>query len=96
MLITSGAQVCFPLAEPHHPPISCHAVAAAHVEELEGITTRISNHAQALEREKKGKLPTDVSTGLISSQRKKELDFEMIKKIDKPLARLRKKEYSNK
>ena len=37
------AQVWCPGAEPHHSSVSSHAVAAAHVEEIEGPTTRIYN-----------------------------------------------------
>ena len=33
------AQVPFPGVEPHHLSVSGHAVAAAHIEELEGLTT---------------------------------------------------------
>ena len=40
--------VRFPVAEPHHLSVSCHAVAAVHIEELEGLTTRIYNHAVGL------------------------------------------------
>ena len=38
------AQVRFPGMEPHHSSVSCHAVVAAHTEELEGLTTRIHNY----------------------------------------------------
>ena len=33
------AQVQFLGTEPHHSSASCHAVAVAHIEELEGLTT---------------------------------------------------------
>ena len=39
------AWVHFPIIEPHHPSVSCHAVVVVHTEELEGLTTRIYNHA---------------------------------------------------
>ena len=35
----------FPITELHHPSVSCHAMVAAHVEELEGPSIRICNHA---------------------------------------------------
>ena len=35
------AQVQFPVLEPHHLSVSSHAVVAAHIEEPEGLTTRI-------------------------------------------------------
>ena len=35
----------FPVVEPHHSSVSCHAVAAVPTEELEGLTTRLYNHA---------------------------------------------------
>ena len=34
--------------EPHHPSVSSHAVVAAHIEKLEGLTTRIYHHALGL------------------------------------------------
>ena len=34
--------------EPHHLSVSCHAVLVAHMEELEGLTTRIYNHVLGL------------------------------------------------
>ena len=40
-----------PVLLPGHratPPVCCHAVAAAHTEELEGLTTRIYNYALGL------------------------------------------------
>ena len=54
-LTASAAQVCFPVMEPHHLSVSCHAVTVAHIEELEGLTTRIYNHALGLWGEKKKK-----------------------------------------
>ena len=36
------------LTQPHHPSVSCHAVVVAHIEELEGLTTRIYSHAMGL------------------------------------------------
>ena len=44
-LTTLAAQVHFQVAKSHCPSVSGHAVAAAHIEELEGLTTRINNHA---------------------------------------------------
>ena len=65
-LTTLAAQVHFLVAEPPHPPASCHAVAATHKEELEGLTIRIHNHALGLRGgEKEGRLVTDVSLGRI-------------------------------
>ena len=40
-----GGWVRFLVAEPQHPSVSCHAVVVVHLEELEGLTTRIYNHA---------------------------------------------------
>ena len=40
----SATRVQFPVAEPHESSVSSHAVAAAHIEELEGLTTRIYNY----------------------------------------------------
>ena len=42
------AQVRFLVTEPHHLSVSCPAVVVAHIEELEGLTTRIYNHALGL------------------------------------------------
>ena len=47
-LAAPAASVQFLVAEPHHPPVSSHAVAAAHTEELEGFRTRIYNYALGL------------------------------------------------
>ena len=47
-LTTSMAWVQFPVTEPHHSSVSCHAVAVAHIEELEGLTTVVSIHALGL------------------------------------------------
>ena len=55
MLSALVAQVHFLVAEPHHLSISCHGVAAAHIEELEGLTTRIYSHALGLWGEEKEK-----------------------------------------
>ena len=44
-LPTQMAQFCFQVVEPYHLSISCHAVAVAHVEEPEGLTTGIYYHA---------------------------------------------------
>ena len=52
-LTTSVARVHFLVKEPHHLSVSFHAVAVAHMEELEGLTTRIYNHALELWGEKK-------------------------------------------
>ena len=55
--IASVAWVHFPVAEPHHPSVSSHAVVAAHIEKLEGLTTRIYNHVLGLcGKEKKKKI----------------------------------------
>ena len=43
------AQVQFPGAEPHHLSVGSHAVAASHIEELEGPTTRIYNYVLGLQ-----------------------------------------------
>ena len=52
---------------------SCHAVVAAHIEELEQLTTRIYNHVLGLwGGGKKGRLATDASSGKISLCKKKE------------------------
>ena len=48
MRSTSAAQVWFPGVEPHHPSVSSHAMAVAHIEELEGLTTTIYNYALGL------------------------------------------------
>ena len=50
-----GSLNCSLVAEPHQLSVSCHAVAAAHIEELEGLTTRIYNHAVGLWGGKKRK-----------------------------------------
>ena len=50
-----AAQVQFPGVETHHPSVSSRAVSAAHTEELEGLTTRIYNHALGLWGGKKNK-----------------------------------------
>ena len=47
-LTTLVAWMHFLVREPHHPSISSHAVVVAHIEELEGLTTRIYNHALGL------------------------------------------------
>ena len=44
----SMAWVNVPVLESHHPFVSFHADAAAHIEELEGLTTRIYNYALGL------------------------------------------------
>ena len=44
----SAAQVRFPGVEPHHSSVSSHAVAAAHIAELEGLTTRIYDYVVGL------------------------------------------------
>ena len=43
MLSAPAAQARFPDAEPHHWSVNSHAVVVAHVEELEGLRTRIYN-----------------------------------------------------
>lgn len=47
------AQVGFLVSEPHHPSVSSHAVAVAHIEELEGSSTRIHHRTLGLWGEKK-------------------------------------------
>ena len=66
-LPTSAARVHFPVTEPHYLAVSCHAVAMAPIEEPEGLTIRIHNHALGIwgEKRKKGRLATDVSSGRI-------------------------------
>ena len=68
--------------DPGHGPIyrsSSHAVAAPHIEELEGLTTRIYNYVLGLWREKekkeRGRLAIDVSSGPIFLTKKKNLFF---------------------
>ena len=39
-LTASGTRAQFPVTEPHHPSVGCHAVVVAHVEEPEGLTAR--------------------------------------------------------
>ena len=64
---TLVAQVRVPGAEPHHLSVSSHAVAVAHVEELEGLIARLYNYVLGLWGGKKstGRLATDVSSGQI-------------------------------
>ena len=72
-LSTLAAQVWFPSAEPHCWSISSHAVAVAHVEELEGLTIRVYTYVLDFgERERKrGRLATNVSLGpIFPSERK--------------------------
>ena len=52
-LTTLVAWVHFPIAEPHHLSVGSHAVVVAHIEELEGLTTRMYSHALGLWGEKK-------------------------------------------
>ena len=47
-MLCCGDPVQFPGLEPHHLSVSSHAVAAAHIEELEGLTTRIFNYVPGL------------------------------------------------
>ena len=49
---TLAAWVQFPGAESHRLSVSSHAVAAGHIEELEGLTTRIYNYVLGLWGEK--------------------------------------------
>ena len=44
-LTTSVAWVHFPVMEPYHSSVRCHAVAAAHIKELEKLTAQIYKHA---------------------------------------------------
>ena len=49
-----AARVHFSVLEPHYPSVSSHAVVAAHIEELEGLTARyIQPCTGALGRKKK-------------------------------------------
>ena len=61
--------------ETHHLSVSSHAVAAAHIEELEGPTTRIYHYALGLwggkKRRERGRLAMDVSSGPIYPRKKK-------------------------
>ena len=63
------AKVQFPGVEPHHLSVSSHAVAAAHIEELERLTSRIYNYVLGLwggkkhNKQKRGRLAKDVSSG---------------------------------
>ena len=62
--------VCFLGVEPHHSSVSSHAVAVAHIEELEGLTTRKYNHALGLWGGKeKIKRKKEIRTGLFSFPR---------------------------
>ena len=47
-LTTSAAQVHCLVTEPHHSSVSGHAVVAAHIEELEGLRSRIYNYVLGL------------------------------------------------
>ena len=38
----------FPGVEPHHSSVSSHAVVVAHIEELDGLTTRMHNYVLRL------------------------------------------------
>ena len=49
----AAAQVHLLVVEPHHPSVTCHVVAAAHVEELGRLTTKIYNQAPGLWGEKR-------------------------------------------
>ena len=46
--MTLVACIHFLVMEQHHPSVSCPDVVAAHVKELEGLTTRIYSHALGL------------------------------------------------
>ena len=73
---TPAAQVCFLVVEPHHPSVSCHAVAAAHTEELERHITRIHNHVLGLwgeEKKKEEDWQQMLAQGQSSSPNKKNL-----------------------
>ena len=48
-------QVWFPRAEPHHLSVSSYAVVAAHIEELEGLTSRYTTTNWGFWKEKKKK-----------------------------------------
>ena len=65
----------FPGMEPHHSSVSCHAVATAHKEELEGLTTKIYNYVLGLwgGEKKRGRLATGVSSGQIFPSEKKKV-----------------------
>ena len=53
MLSALAAQVRFLGVKPRHLSVSSHAVVVAHVEELQGLTTRIYNYVPGLWGEKK-------------------------------------------
>ena len=60
------AWVQLPVTEPHHLSVGSHAVVVAHIEELEGLTTRIYYYVLGFWRGKqKGRLAADVSSGQI-------------------------------
>ena len=46
--VVSVVRVRSPVVEPHHPSVSCRAVVVAHIEELEGLTTRLYIRAPGL------------------------------------------------
>ena len=55
-----------PELEPHHPSVSSHAMVVAHIDELEGFTTRICNHALGLWGEEKININNKKQTTTIS------------------------------
>ena len=60
----------FPSPGTHQLSVSCHAVAAAHTEELEGLTTRIYNHALGLwglKKKETGRLGSGACNAAIST-----------------------------
>ena len=72
------------MAEPHHLSVSRHAVAEAHREELERLTTRIYNHVLGLQGSKKrGRLATDVSSRRVFPCKKtpKKIDIKKLARI---------------
>ena len=88
MRSTSAAQVRFPGSEPHHPSVSCHAVAVAHIEDLEGPTTKCITLYQGFgeektEREKDWQQILDISIFPEKNKQKKLLWLLKKKKLIK-------------
>ena len=63
MCSASEAQFPFTDTEPYYLSVSCHAVVAAHIEEQKDLQYDVQPRTGALGRGKKGRLPTDVSSG---------------------------------
>ena len=67
----SAARFQFPGTEPHPLSVSSHMVVVAHIEKLEGPTTRIYNYVLGLwgeGKEKRGRLARDVKLRVNLSQ----------------------------